>query len=166
MRCLWPFRVAGGFSRARRGVSAQWGDSIGEPTPEQTGPHNLERALQRKCTVDVGLHKLLVYPDAHVKAVVTTSDAWPDLGGVRESVARGDPGLCVGLEPADSAETAESQKNEPSSVCIHRGCQSPELQIMLSCKPLQPKILAAKGRRLPTIFCFAPAPEASPPRAT
>ena len=31
------------------------------------------------------------YPGARVKAVVTTSDAWPHLGGVREYVARGIP---------------------------------------------------------------------------
>jgi hypothetical protein len=29
------------------------------------------------------------YPGVKVKAVVTTSDAWPHLGGVREYVARG-----------------------------------------------------------------------------
>jgi glyoxylase-like metal-dependent hydrolase (beta-lactamase superfamily II) len=31
------------------------------------------------------------YPGARVKAVITTSDAWPHLGGVREYVARGVP---------------------------------------------------------------------------
>src|SRR5262249_11034513 len=31
------------------------------------------------------------YPDARVKAVITTSDAWPHLGGVREYAARGIP---------------------------------------------------------------------------
>jgi hypothetical protein len=31
------------------------------------------------------------YPGARVKAVITTSDAWPHLGGVREYVARGIP---------------------------------------------------------------------------
>ena len=31
------------------------------------------------------------YPGARVKAIVTTSDAWPHLGGVREYVARGIP---------------------------------------------------------------------------
>jgi len=31
------------------------------------------------------------YPGVHVKAVITTSDAWPHLGGVREYAARGVP---------------------------------------------------------------------------
>jgi hypothetical protein len=37
------------------------------------------------------------YPGARVKAVVTTSDAWPHLGGVREYVARGIPVYALGL---------------------------------------------------------------------
>jgi len=37
------------------------------------------------------------YPGAHVKAVVTTSDAWPHLGGVREYVARGIPVYALDL---------------------------------------------------------------------
>src|SRR5262249_2989079 len=31
------------------------------------------------------------YPNTRVKALITTSDAWPHLGGVREYVARGIP---------------------------------------------------------------------------
>jgi hypothetical protein len=37
------------------------------------------------------------YPGARVKAVLTTSDAWPHLGGVREYVARGIPVFALGL---------------------------------------------------------------------
>jgi hypothetical protein len=37
------------------------------------------------------------YPGARVKAVVTTSDAWPHLGGVREYVARGIPVYALDL---------------------------------------------------------------------
>jgi hypothetical protein len=37
------------------------------------------------------------YPDARIKALVTTSDAWPHLGGVREYVARGIPVYALDL---------------------------------------------------------------------
>lgn len=37
------------------------------------------------------------YPNSKVKAVVTTSDAWPHLGGVREYVARGIPVYALDL---------------------------------------------------------------------
>jgi hypothetical protein len=37
------------------------------------------------------------YPGVRVKAVVTTSDAWPHLGGVREYVARGIPVYALDL---------------------------------------------------------------------
>jgi hypothetical protein len=37
------------------------------------------------------------YPGRRVKAVITTSDAWPHLGGVREYVARGIPVYALGL---------------------------------------------------------------------
>lgn len=37
------------------------------------------------------------YPGARVKAVITTSDAWPHLGGVREYVARGIPVYALDL---------------------------------------------------------------------
>jgi glyoxylase-like metal-dependent hydrolase (beta-lactamase superfamily II) len=37
------------------------------------------------------------YPTARVKAVITTSDAWPHLGGVREYVARGIPVYALDL---------------------------------------------------------------------
>jgi glyoxylase-like metal-dependent hydrolase (beta-lactamase superfamily II) len=37
------------------------------------------------------------YPEVRVKAVITTSDAWPHLGGVREYAARGIPIYACGL---------------------------------------------------------------------
>ena len=47
------------------------------------------------------------YPGVRVKAVLTTSDAWPHLGGVREYAGARHSCLCSGLESANSRTAVE-----------------------------------------------------------
>jgi len=51
----------------------------------------LEAPISAQYTADVIAFAARTFPGARLKAVVTTSDAWPHIGGVREYVARGVP---------------------------------------------------------------------------
>jgi hypothetical protein len=48
------------------------------------------------------------YPDLPVKAVVTTSDSWPHIGGIREYAARGIPIYCLDLNQPIIRRTASA----------------------------------------------------------
>jgi hypothetical protein len=57
------------------------------------------------------------YPGARIKAVVTTSDAWPHLGGIREYVARGIPVYALDLNrPILERVIAAPKKNNPDAL--------------------------------------------------
>ena len=57
----------------------------------------LEAPISAAYTGDVLAAAARRFPDSTVKAVVTTSDAWPHIGGVREYVARGIPVYALDL---------------------------------------------------------------------
>ncbi|HZD93092.1 MAG TPA: hypothetical protein VE133_02500, partial [Candidatus Sulfotelmatobacter sp.] len=72
------------------------------------------------------------FPGAPIKAVVTTSDAWPHIGGLREYVARGIPIYTL-------------DRNAP---LIRRLVTAPHTRYpdALERSPRQPKLLPVKGR--------------------
>ena len=72
-------------------------------------------------------HKL--YPDMPVKAVITTSDSWPHIGGLREYVARGIPIYALDLDKAVLERLfAASHRMRPDDLQLHP--RSAELHLL------------------------------------
>lgn len=69
------------------------------------------------------------FPDRPVKAVVTTSDAWPHVGGIREYVSRGTPLYLLDLNvPFIKAVLRAPHRMRPDALARHP--QTPRLHVV------------------------------------